>query len=36
MPTTVAPINYQLTLKPNLEQFTVDGEVTVEIEVKFV
>lgn len=30
LPTNVRPLHYNLTLEPDLEKFTFDGEVTIE------
>jgi hypothetical protein len=31
--TRVVPVNYALTLKPNLDSFRFDGELVVDVEV---
>ena len=35
LPTNVEPNHYTVTLKPNLNDFTFDGEVLIDIEVNF-
>jgi aminopeptidase N len=34
LPLDIEPINYVLTLKPNLNDFVFDGEVEIEINIK--
>ena len=34
LPLNIEPINYILTLKPNLNHFVFDGEVEIEIDIK--
>ena len=35
LPTNVLPKNYQITLHPNLTEFTFAGKEVVEVEVRF-
>jgi hypothetical protein len=34
LPLDIEPINYIITLKPNLNEFIFDGEVEIDIEIK--
>ncbi|KAK6530013.1 Aminopeptidase 2 mitochondrial, variant 2 [Orbilia ellipsospora] len=34
LPTAIKPSNYVVTLEPNFEKFTFDGEVTIDLDVK--
>jgi hypothetical protein len=34
LPLNVLPVNYAVTLKPNLTNFTFDGEITIDVEVR--
>ena len=33
LPLTVLPVNYAVTLKPNFNDFTFDGSITIDLEV---